>query len=150
MPQLQTIPGELIGQSLQPVLGFTPSAPVSGAPGWTMILDGISAVSPVITAVAAQVIDWSLYGVWNFAMPATTIAFAPVFKNVTPGQTITIFCTQGATSASTWTWTNTTMTTIKFTGGLKAPTASTNAIDQITFFCAAPGVVYGTTDLAMA
>jgi hypothetical protein len=147
--QLATVPGEVMGAGLVPTLGFQPTGTGVAGAGWKMALDGITAVSGTITAVAAQVIDWSLCGIWTFTMPSGGIAFAPVFKNVTVGQSIVLICTQGST-ASTWSWASTTMTTILFAGGTKAPTASSGAIDMVTLTCVAPGVVYGVTDLAMA
>jgi len=147
--ELKRAQSELIGSTLSDVLvGATPYALGAGL-GFAMKPDGCTGASPAITAIAAQIIDWSQYGVWNFTMPAAGIAFAPVFSNVTVGQTIMLFCTQGSTP-STWAWNATTMTTIAFTGGVKTPTASGAAIDQVTLTCVSPGVVYGTLDKAMA
>src|SRR5271157_2867995 len=111
--------------------------------------EGCGAATPQITAIAAQIIDWSTATVFNFIFPNAGIVFAPVFANVTVGQQIIIVTTQG-TTASTNNWNSTGMTTIKFSGGTKTLTAAANAVDQFTLTCVTAGVVYGFASQAMA
>jgi len=138
--------GELIGSTLPDITpGFSPVALGPGL-GYAAKPEGCGAVTGSITATASEVIDWSTSTIFNIAMPATTITWAPTFVNVTTGQSIVIVTTQGGTSASTASW----PTGVKMSGGTKGLTASTGAIDMFTITCVAAGVYYGFASQAMS
>ena len=117
---------------------------------WFAIPGGANACSPLITAIAAQPIDWSVYNIYNLVLPNAGIVLSPVFLNLQVGQDLWIMTTQGST-ASTNNWTNIGAgLSIKFAGGTKSLTASASAIDLFWIICVSPGVLLGNSFLAQA